>query len=1270
MQSEGLFGKIDERSITLHALNFNPRENHLSSLRDFLIEFEVNSPELFYLQLWMTKRMSADSHPGQVGVLPASVGCIINGLTILSGVDGTKSIAQLKGAGIVVARGAFGAVKLMQNVLDLAGGGYPVSQNIVSANEATLSKMVVFFSGDTIPLHKRIPSRALVVCISGDGEASILITKYPCPVAATTNNDSVLGGCITFYGPIGLKEKLRTHMSLTAIPNIEDAGEVWEVSEPSVQLIHYSAAPVISSTGEESQIAVLEDAGKELELGASEEEYPAVKNIVESYEKETPSSSLAMGEPGETRTIEAVLKVEEVRSVEGGSGEVQDIERVESEGEEHDIQLRDITNIGSPLPIDESIEQDGKFAAGGADPTRFTLRRKVEGGVITRSDGARIKATILQVENGGLPHRIATIKHDGKDYCVDAGLLESLDGSIPLSEIIEEHGHLAGGAFFDFIDRGDRENVNGEDILEATAGDGKVQEMAIEGEDDCVDFDSLKRLSPEMSLDILFERHGHLAAMEGQGQISKVTLIGRPVIWSFYGKVKYTLVEIPENGETYVTFLRKAVVKHQGQSYLVDKDTFEYMIRGESPSQIITKHGEVAREASPQAPSGPSPVEVRYIKDVAGKRLKYLVMEEYGNDKSGKYVAIVEHGGQRYGLDLDRFENAVGSVPIAQLVAKYSRGPVVPATRIVSKQTIQTQDGRSEHPLSEVFSEHGDLSSKGLLVPDEGGVYSKTVFTTVSLAGPSGEREMAVVKHADKTCYVPIQNMEQYPKQLTTIVSKHGIFVPNPEQEVRCMMCGDGWDICYNMTKIPGDFGETSCDVAVVLHDNVHCCVNVPFENCGLQMGLSATVPFNGKQYEIELGTFESLLRQQPVLFLIEEHGKLVQKISPHLDPTKLRCLVEECLDEDGVNRVKKVVISTGKDDHELELGKLETLVSHMLLEETASKHGAVRAKSQENLRYSTLNTTREVDKGENTLASLSGRDIDVIVKKKVFEEASQETGKEKRRLATMEIDDISRQFGIATLRKGEHSREVGGDVQEGEDVFSVFYRSTKIGPEITYDFVVPNTKIIFTMGPKFWYESGLARLLDFGMNVRRLTFSHGSHEGHFDAPRRFRKDIKGEKKLVACLLDTIGPEVRAAMLGNQEPINLEAGQEIEAVENGFCERHKNENETCESVTPVATITTSINGEKTTSSPLRFEVFPPETTQPLDRHHFPQTSSTSWLDEDFYDTEIIQIYNGLDGDDSLVFDRDSDSGRDLHRRLLRRQLLYSLEDHLSFKGYL
>ena len=40
-------------------------------------------------------------------------------------------------------------------------------------------------------------------------------------------------------------------------------------------------------------------------------------------------------------------------------------------------------------------------------------------------------------------------------------------------------------------------------------------------------------------------------------------------------------------------------------------------------------------------------------------------------------------------------------------------------------------------------------------------------------------------------------------------------------------------------------------------------------------------------------------------------------------------------------------------------------------------------------------------------------------------------------------------------------------------------------------------TNIICTMGPKCWDEDMMGKLLDAGMDVIRLNFSHGSHEAH-----------------------------------------------------------------------------------------------------------------------------------------------------------------------------
>ena len=43
-------------------------------------------------------------------------------------------------------------------------------------------------------------------------------------------------------------------------------------------------------------------------------------------------------------------------------------------------------------------------------------------------------------------------------------------------------------------------------------------------------------------------------------------------------------------------------------------------------------------------------------------------------------------------------------------------------------------------------------------------------------------------------------------------------------------------------------------------------------------------------------------------------------------------------------------------------------------------------------------------------------------------------------------------------------------------------------------------------MGPKCWDEQTLEKLLDAGLDVMRLNFSHGSHEGHLEVLQRFRK--------------------------------------------------------------------------------------------------------------------------------------------------------------------
>ena len=75
-------------------------------------------------------------------------------------------------------------------------------------------------------------------------------------------------------------------------------------------------------------------------------------------------------------------------------------------------------------------------------------------------------------------------------------------------------------------------------------------------------------------------------------------------------------------------------------------------------------------------------------------------------------------------------------------------------------------------------------------------------------------------------------------------------------------------------------------------------------------------------------------------------------------------------------------------------------------------------------------------------------------------------------------------------------------------------------------------TKIVCTIGPASRDEGTLRRMLQAGMNVARVNFSHGTHEEHRKTIETFRK-VRDELGLpAAVLLDTKGPEIR---IGNFE---------------------------------------------------------------------------------------------------------------------------------------
>ena len=88
-------------------------------------------------------------------------------------------------------------------------------------------------------------------------------------------------------------------------------------------------------------------------------------------------------------------------------------------------------------------------------------------------------------------------------------------------------------------------------------------------------------------------------------------------------------------------------------------------------------------------------------------------------------------------------------------------------------------------------------------------------------------------------------------------------------------------------------------------------------------------------------------------------------------------------------------------------------------------------------------------------------------------------------------------------------------------------------------------TKIVCTIGPKSESKEMLTKLVENGMNVMRLNFSHGDFVEHGTRITRIREVCEETGKNVAVLLDTKGPEIRTVKLENGNDVLLTAGQEF-----------------------------------------------------------------------------------------------------------------------------
>ncbi len=96
----------------------------------------------------------------------------------------------------------------------------------------------------------------------------------------------------------------------------------------------------------------------------------------------------------------------------------------------------------------------------------------------------------------------------------------------------------------------------------------------------------------------------------------------------------------------------------------------------------------------------------------------------------------------------------------------------------------------------------------------------------------------------------------------------------------------------------------------------------------------------------------------------------------------------------------------------------------------------------------------------------------------------------------------------------------------------------------------IPRTKIVCTLGPATSSIDGIRSLLEAGMNVARLNFSHGTHAQHAEVIENIRKVAAELNVPVAILGDLQGPRIRVGDIPGSHAVV--PGEDVTLVHEGL----------------------------------------------------------------------------------------------------------------------